>query len=83
MMVEIPPIITLYMSRVISTSGFMETIPPTTSPANESFAKSKNNPASFSRLTLSFSLTSFFTYCCSLQLPIQIKIYCKYTKIKQ
>ena len=52
MMVEIPPIITLYMSRVISTSGFMETIPPTTSPANESFAKSKNNPASFSRLTL-------------------------------
>ena len=52
-MVEIPPIITLYMSRVISTSGFMETIPPTTSPANESFAKSKNNPASFSRLTLS------------------------------
>ena len=61
------------MSRVISTSGFMETIPPTTSPANESFAKSKNNPASFSRLTLSFSLTSFF----------KIKIYFKYKKIKQ
>ena len=61
MMVEIPPIITLYMSRVISTSGFMETIPPTTSPANESFAKSKNNPASFSRLNLVLFL-DFFLY---------------------
>lgn len=47
MMVEIPPIITLYMSRVISTSGFMETIPPTTSPANESFAKIKKQPGKF------------------------------------
>lgn len=69
-MVENPPIITLYISSVIFISGFIETIPPITSPAKESFAKSKNNPASFSRLTLSFSFTSFFASCCSLQLPM-------------
>ena len=70
-MVEIPPIITLYMSRVISTSGFMETIPPTTSPANESFAKSKNNPASFSRLTHILSHKEQDSECFSLQWEVE------------
>lgn len=60
MMVEIPPIITLYMSRVISTSGFMETIPPTTSPANESFAKSKTTRQVFPVLPCPF--LDFFLY---------------------
>lgn len=61
-MVENPPIITLYISSVIFISGFIETIPPITSPAKESFAKSKNNPASFSRLTLSFSFALFLRF---------------------
>lgn len=43
---------------------------PITSPAKESLDRSKKYPASFSRLILSFSLTSFFTSCLSLQLPI-------------
>ncbi|WAK79112.1 hypothetical protein [Bacteroides phage Versailles] len=50
--------------------AYIGVIPPRTKPANVSCAKLKKNPASFSRLTLSFSLTSFLASCCTLQLPI-------------
>lgn len=45
-------------------------IPPKTSAANINFDKSKKYPASFSRLTLSFSFTTFFPSCCFSQFPI-------------
>ena len=46
---------------------------PITRPANESLDKSKKYPASFSRLVLSFSLTSFFSSCCLTQYPVLLQ----------
>lgn len=44
--------------------------PPNTSDTNVNLDKSKKYPASFSRLTLSFSLPSRFSSCCFFQLFI-------------
>lgn len=45
-------------------------MPPNTSDANVNLDKSKKYPASFSRLTLSFSLPLCFSSCCFSQLFI-------------
>lgn len=70
MIVQTLPAIKTYQFMPVSTLAYRGVIPPRTNPANVSCAKLKKNPASFSRLTLSFSLTSFFASCCSLQLLI-------------
>mgnify|MGYP000745855650 CR=1 FL=1 len=55
---------------------------PMTIPAKHSFDKSKKYPASFSRLTLSFSLPSRLSSCLFSQFPItdaRYKIFTYYT----
>lgn len=49
---------------------------PITNPAKETFEMSKKYPASFSFLTLFFSLTSVLTFCCSLQLLLISLAFC-------
>lgn len=61
---------TIHMT-IFSTSDSKGKIILITNPAKESFDKSKKYPASFSLLTLSFSLPSRFSSCFLSQFPTQ------------